>query len=135
VLHGRPAVLGLVRRLAEAALVKCDTSVTGTELLDHVLPAASIVDAGMNQQDIGTVLNTRALVRELGTSGGREHPTQPTDGPQLVQWADLAGIDKGANRAHPRVGRFGSFFSKRRDSLRVKAGVSSVLPETTAAAS
>jgi hypothetical protein len=33
-----------------------------------MLPAASIVDAGMNQQDVDTLIDTSAVVRELGTS-------------------------------------------------------------------
>jgi hypothetical protein len=66
--HRRPAVLALVCRLAEAALVECDTPVTGAESLDHMLPAASIVDAGVNQQDVGAALGARALVGKLGAS-------------------------------------------------------------------
>ena len=48
--RARPAVLGLVGRLAETARVEGDTTVTGTQSLDHLAPAASIGDAGVDQQ-------------------------------------------------------------------------------------
>jgi hypothetical protein len=48
--------------------------VTATEPLDHVLPAASIVYAGVNQQHVRAALHTRDLIRQLGAQPrGREH--------------------------------------------------------------
>jgi hypothetical protein len=49
----RPAVLALVRALAEAAHVVRHAPVTRTEPRDDVLPAASVIDAGVDQQHAG----------------------------------------------------------------------------------
>jgi hypothetical protein len=42
--------------------------VTRTQPLDNVLPATSIVDASMNQQNISAVQDACALVGKLGSS-------------------------------------------------------------------
>jgi len=67
VADGRPAVLVRVHGLAEATHVIRDAAVTRAESLDDVPPAASIVDAGMDQQDVRAAVDARDLVGRLGT--------------------------------------------------------------------
>ena len=74
----RPPLLRLVAGLAVATHVERHTAMSGAQALHDVVPAAPIVDAGVDQQDVCAVLDPAGVVGDPGASRGDEHGAHPS---------------------------------------------------------